>query len=200
MGGDLVVFDFDGTLTRTDTLIPFLATVDPARTARYAPVAVAAAKRRRDQRDRLKEELVGRVLGRRGEAEVTAAGERFGRIVLPRLLRRDVVAHAVGHRRAGRTVAVASASPDVVVEPAARLLGFDEVVCTRLLPPDGNGGSWRFRGANCRGVAKLEQVEAVLARLHVERFWAYGNLPDDGPMLDRADVAVVVARQRLDPL
>lgn len=196
---ELVVFDFDGTLTRTDTLLPFLATVDPVRTARHAPAAVAAAKRRRSDRDRLKEQLIGQVLAGRSSAEVVAHGERFVRRILPRLLRRDVVGHLAAHRRAGRVLALASASPDVVVEPAARLLGVDQVVCTRLAPPD-ERGPWRFRSGNCRGPEKLDQVERVAGRLGVQRLWAYGNLPDDAPLLSRADVAVTVARQRLQPL
>lgn len=199
MATELVVFDFDGTLTRGDTLIPFLTMVDPVRAARFVPAAVAIAKRRPDRRDEAKERLIARVLAGRSQAQVIAAGERFGRLVLPRLLRRDVVAHAVAHRRAGRVLAVCSASPDVVVGPAARSLGIDEVVCTDLAPPAGDAG-WRYAASNCRGEVKVERVEALVARLGAERLWAYGNLPDDAPLLGRADVAVPVDRRRLDPL
>jgi phosphatidylglycerophosphatase C len=198
--GELVVFDFDGTLTRSDTLIPFLATVDPARTARHAPPAVAAALRRPDQRDQLKERLIGRVLGRRSEDEVRRAGQRFGRRVLPRLLRPDVVAHLEAHRAAGRRLALASASPGAVVTPAAHHLAIDLVVCTGLAPPGDGSPVWRYRDGNCRGPVKLARVEALIERVGPDRLWVYGNLPDDAPILGRADVAVAVDRRRLDPL
>lgn len=202
-GTELVVFDFDGTLTRTDTLIPFLATIDPGRTARHAPPAVVGAKRFRARRDELKEGLIARVLGRRTPDEVGRAGERFARTVLPRLLRPDVVAHLRAHTAAGRAVAIASASPDAVVRPAAARLGVATVLCTDLRPPDGGDGAdgrWRYRDGNCRGGVKLARVDALARDLAPGRLWVYGNLPDDGPILDRADVAVVVRRRRLDPL
>lgn len=200
VAAELVVFDFDGTLTRSDTLIPFLATVDPVRTARHAPGAVTAATRRRDQRDELKEQLIARVLGRRSVEAIDRAGQRFARRVLPRLLRPDVVAHLHAHRAAGRTLALASASPRAVVAPAAAHLGVDLVVCTDLLAPGDEHPTWRYRDGNCRGPVKLARVEALVDQVAPDRLWAYGNLPDDQPILDRADVAIVVDRRRLDPL
>jgi phosphatidylglycerophosphatase C len=194
---DLVVFDFDGTLTRGDTLVLFLATVDPARAARYTPAAVARARRHPDRRDQLKEDLIARVLRRRSDDEVRAAGRRFARRVVPRLLRPDVVAHLRDHQRAGRQVAVASASPEAVVVPAARALGVDQVVCTRLTAPGPGPGRWSYDGENCRGSTKLERVQGLARDLGVDRLWCYGNLPDDGPLLESADVAFVVGRRRL---
>jgi HAD superfamily hydrolase (TIGR01490 family) len=199
VGVELAVFDFDGTLTRTDTLIPFLFTVDPARTLRHAPTAVVAAKRFPHRRDQLKEALIGRVLAQRSAQQLASAGERFARTVLPGLLRPDVLAHLEGHRAAGRVVAVASASPEVVVGPAARRLGVDRVVCTRLTAPD-SSQPWRYRDGNCRGEVKLARLEQLVRDVGAERLWVYGNLPDDAAILDRADVAVTVSRRRVAPL
>jgi HAD superfamily phosphoserine phosphatase-like hydrolase len=200
VGAELAVFDFDGTLTRTDTLIPFLFTVDPARTLRHAPTAVVAAKRFPDRRDQLKEALIGRVLAQRSAQQLAAAGERFARTVLPGLLRPDVVAHLEGHRAAGRVVAVASASPEVVVGPAARRLGVERVVCTQLTAPSCRSEPWRYRDGNCRGEVKLARLEELVRDVGAERLWVYGNLPDDAAILDRADVAVTVGRRRVAPL
>ncbi|MHB1139702.1 MAG: HAD-IB family hydrolase, partial [Microthrixaceae bacterium] len=69
----VAAFDFDGTLSRRDTLVPFLAKV--AGRARFVQVCsqlgLLGARRRVDMRDRdeLKIELVRRLFRGRSEAE-----------------------------------------------------------------------------------------------------------------------------------
>jgi phosphatidylglycerophosphatase C len=78
----LAAFDFDGTLTRRDTLVPFLATIAGrasllrALGAESPRLALAAAGRR--DRDLVKERVLTRILGGRSYAEVEAAGRAFG--------------------------------------------------------------------------------------------------------------------------
>ena len=78
----LAAFDFDGTLTRRDTLVPFLATIAGRATlfralgAESPRLALAAAGR--GDRDLVKQRVLTRVLGGRSYAEVEAAGRAFG--------------------------------------------------------------------------------------------------------------------------
>ena len=192
---EVAVFDFDGTLTRGDTLLPFLATVAPARVTRWAPAAVVGARRRRSERDRLKEELLGVVLRDVEPERLVRAGRSFAEGLLLRLLRPDTVAELRAHQAAGRTTVIASASPEVVVAPAAEVLGVDLAIATRLHVRDGR---WRYHGPNLRGEAKLEAVRAVIDPWAPSARWVYGNLPDDGPLLEWADHPTVVrARARI---
>ncbi len=74
----VAAFDFDGTLSRRDTLIPFLARVSGR--ARFAQVCgqlgLAGARRGVDMRDRdgVKEQMLRLLLARRSEDELRHHG------------------------------------------------------------------------------------------------------------------------------
>jgi phosphatidylglycerophosphatase C len=187
----VAAFDFDGTLTHRDTLVPFLRlAVGHARVARvFATNArhVARASRQREARDVLKERVLAACLAGAPLATVDAAVERF----VPTIrFRDDVVAKLREHHDAGHHVLVVSASPTIYVGPAVRRLGVDDVLATDLEVADGVL-TGRLATPNCRAEEKVVRLDAWLAGRDVE-LHAYGNSPDDAPMLARAHHAVWV--------
>ncbi len=80
-GRIFAAFDFDGTITRRDSLVPFLVhvagrtTVLAALAAESARLALAAAGR--GDRDTAKERVLTRVLAGQPYADVEAAGRAF---------------------------------------------------------------------------------------------------------------------------
>lgn len=187
----VAVFDLDGTLTRRDTLAPFLrAAVGPTRTmlaaVRTAP-SLVRAWRNRDARDGAKERLLVAAIGGRTERELRDASERFAPTVA---LRDDIVAHLRSHQSAGHETVVLSASPTLYVDAIARRLGIDAVIATDLEVVDGIV-TGRFSGRNCRAAEKLARLLAWLGERDVE-LHAYGNAPDDDAVLARADHAIYV--------
>ena len=54
----------------------------------------------------------------------------------------------------------------------------------------------RLEGANCRGPEKARRVRALLAERGLDdaELWAYGDSPDDEPLLDYADHGIRVDR------
>jgi HAD superfamily hydrolase (TIGR01490 family) len=193
----LAVFDFDGTITRGDTLVPLLARVSPTRTARHAPLAVAKAQRDRDRRDEAKEQLLAAVLADVDEDRVHDIGAAFVRSRLDRLTRSHVMGRLRRHQAAGHFLILASASPQFVVEPAARHLGFDRVLCTRVVR--GERG-WRLQGQNLRGEVKRRAVEHAAGELRPACTWAYGDSSDDLPLLRWAHHGFRVRRRALEPV
>jgi len=194
----IVAFDFDGTLTRRDTLLPFLARLAGpwalARAlARQAPALARAAAGADDARDAAKERLVRTLLAGLDASEVRAAGDAYGRRLARRAVRSAVAERLRAHRDAGDTVVVVSASLDAYLEPACAALGVDAVVCSRLEVDAAGHLTGRLVGGNCRGPAKVVRLvehpgaDAPLA-------WAYGDSHGDRELLARAEHPVRVPR------
>jgi phosphatidylglycerophosphatase C len=198
---DVAAFDFDGTLTEGGSVFDFLSALCGRRavlaaTAALAPRLAHAGLVGGPTADRAKERLFRRVLaGVEAERAHEVAADFAGRH-LARHRRADVVRRFDWHRGRGDRVVIVSASPELYVAVAGRLLGADGVIATRLaVGPDGTL-TGRYDGANCRGEEKLRRLRGWIDDSGGEpsRLWAYGNSRGDLRMLGAADVGVNVGR------
>src|SRR5690606_9929445 len=124
----VAAFDFDGTLARRDTLVPFLRRV---RGSTRVAVAVARAAARTRDRDALKVAAIGHLF----QGVAAADLERWGRAyaaTLPPLLRPEMVARVRWHQRAGHAVVIVSASLGAYLRPLAERLGLDAALGVEL--------------------------------------------------------------------
>lgn len=199
----VAVFDVDRTLTTRDCVVPFLRRAAGRRlltTLVRRPLATAAALLRRD-RDRLKELSCASLRGVDG-AWLDRLGTSFADEIASGWLRDDTTARLTRHRELGHTVLLASASLDAYLLPLGERLQVDDVVCTRLERDADGRLTGRLVGANCRGREKARRVREWLDAHDVSdaTLWAYGDSPDDAPLLDAADCAVWVGDTRIEPL
>jgi phosphatidylglycerophosphatase C len=196
----VAAFDFDGTLTISDSLVPFLAAVAGRATVLRALGAesprLAWAAAGRGDRDVVKERVLTRVLAGIPYADVEAAGREFA----TRLARTAVTTEGrdriAWHRREGHDVVIVSASLDVYLDEVARDLGVVHVLCTSLVADERGSCTGELRGANCRGVEKATRLRAFIHDDDVE-LWAYGNSRGDDEMLALAHHPVRVRRGRM---
>ncbi len=153
----LVFFDLDGTISRRDTLVPYLFGFmirHPWRLPRLL-LALPAAFQFLVQRDRgaLKGALIHAVMGRVKPADVAAWTAAF----VPRLVERGLFADALraieAHRCAEDHLVLMSASVDLYVPDIGKALGFSETVCSRVRW-EGDRLDGRLSGANCRDLEK----------------------------------------------
>ena len=196
----LAAFDLDGTLTRRDTLLPFLlracGLVQTAHAlAAASPLLARAAVLGGTHRDAAKAAVLERLLAGESLAPLTETAETYADDVVARRLRRDVAARVEWHRREGHELVLVSASPELYATPIGRRLGFDAVLATRLeVGPDGRL-TGRLVGANCRGAEKVARLrewcgtERVLA-------YAYGDSAGDRELLALAATAIRVSGHR----
>jgi len=161
----IAAFDFDGTMTRHDTLVPFLVSVAgrgpvlAALAAQSPRLAYAAAGR--GDRDATKARVLRRLLNGRPYADVEAAGRAYGAGLARRGIATDARDRVAWHRREGHEVVIVSASLDVYLAEVAERLGIGQVLCTSL-EVDGLGCcTGELRGRNCRGAGKLERLRAL---------------------------------------
>jgi phosphatidylglycerophosphatase C len=194
----LAAFDLDGTLTRRDTLLPFLLRA-VGREATYRAVLASAVPLARAaalggaHRDRAKAAVLGRVLAGRPRAPLAEAAEAYADHVVARELRTDVRARVDWHRSQGHELVLVSASPELYVVPIGRRLGFDGVLATRLDVDADGRFTGRLLGANCRGPEKVARLRAWRGDSLVVAY-AYGDSAGDRELLALAATAVRVGR------
>jgi len=196
----LAAFDLDGTLTRRDTLMPYLVrAVGPV--PAYRAVLASSLRLARaaalggEHRDLAKAAVLGRVLAGVALAEAAEAAEAYADHVVAHALRADVRARVDWHRAEGHELVLVSASPELYVAPIGRRLGFDDVLATRL-EVDGDGRlTGRLLGANCRGPEKVARLRRWRGD-GLALAWAYGDSAGDREMLALAATGVKLARRR----
>lgn len=178
----VAVFDLDGTLTRGDTLLPFLLhALGRMRFALRLPLALpwlAALALGLASRDRAKEGVLRAFLGGRSRAALECRGAEFAREHLPRLLRAEAMRKLAWHRERRHHCVLVSASLDLYVRPWALAAGFDDVFCSALEYRDG-AATGRLEGANCRGEEKVRRMQEKYGDLGRLVLHGYGDSPDD---------------------
>jgi HAD superfamily hydrolase (TIGR01490 family) len=97
------------------------------------------------------------------------------------------------HRRDGHLLAILSSSTPYVVEPLARHVGIDHVLCTRLTVREGRFDGTHVRPA-CYGRGKVHWAEEFARRHDVDlgRSFFYTDSYSDLPMLERVGVQRII--------
>jgi phosphatidylglycerophosphatase C len=192
---EVAAFDVDGTLTRSDTVVPYLATV-----VGWPRVLVAlswAIVRGAGRRDAVKARLVRATLTGVGGERLRVAGEAMAERMLGARANPAVLGRLRWHLDAGHTVVFVSASLRPYLEPLARTLGVHHVLCTEIHVDADGRCTGRLDGPNCRGREKLRRLQDWLApgdRLVA----AYGDAASDEPLLAAAEEGWWVRRGRLE--
>lgn len=164
----IAIFDLDGTITRSDTFLPFLVGSlwrTPSRWHRGPLLAGAVALfllRRRDN-SWLKAFFLRHIVGGRPQSALADYARRHAATTLARHVHGPARAEIERLKQAGARLVLATASPDIYVAELARGLGFDDVVCTRVGHDGAGVCTGRLDGANCYGPEKKRRVDAYLA-------------------------------------
>lgn len=187
----VAAFDFDGTLTYRDTLIPFLyyyagPLVFIRNIARSAPTLTAYGLRLM-RNDVAKERVLKKFLAGVSLATLQRQGQAFARDRLPGLLRPSALRRLQWHQKLGHQIVIISASLDLYVKPWAAALGVDHVLCTSLDVDDSGQVSGRLGTANCYGPEKLRRLREALGDTSDYLLYAYGDSRGDRELLASAD-------------
>lgn len=186
----MAAFDFDGTLTRRDTLLPFLRyLLGEARLMRLAlklsPTLLGYGFGWIDN-GTAKERVFMQTLKGMAFKHLEAEGERFARLVVPGLTREAALRRLEWHKRQGHRCIAISASLELYVAPWAREAGFDDVIATRLEVLEDGRVTGKLAGKNCYGPEKVARLEALLGPLEKVALHAYGDSRGDRELLSAA--------------
>jgi putative phosphoserine phosphatase/1-acylglycerol-3-phosphate O-acyltransferase len=197
----IAFFDLDRTLIGGYSIIA-LARETALHGARQGEVAQAA----RLLRDLLRHRVDGsggnyhrvarrlaKALAGVSEATLAELGERAYRNHIARTLYREAITLIESHRAAGRRLVIISAASRYQVEPVARVLGIDEICCTRL-EVQGGHFTGQVIAPLCHGEGKLLAARRVARqqRTTLDNCWFYSDSSDDLPLLRRVGRPVAV--------
>lgn len=182
-------FDFDDTLSRGDSVVPFLLYAvrkgaAPKSQLLRAAWGFLAQIGHPGKISRAKEHTFSFIKGKRPDELDDLCRDFFREIITPRLFE-DAIAELWRLKSTGHTVVVVSASADVYMHLLPEFLPVDAVLATRCTVENG-----AYNGkveANCRGEEKPRRIAAWLAEngltLDAEASCAYGDSVSDAPML-----------------
>jgi HAD superfamily hydrolase (TIGR01490 family) len=189
----VAAFDFDGTLTRRDTMFPFLLHI-LGMTAFVRHVLVllptlAGYGLGLIRNDIAKEKVFVRCLAGMNMDVLRQNSGLFAANVVPGLLRPEAMQRLRWHKQQGHRCVVISASLDLYVRPWAIAVGFDDVIATHLQTLDAGLVTGKLSGANCFGIEKVRRLQALLGDLNGYTLYAYGDSRGDRELLSSADYA-----------
>ncbi|HZO21087.1 MAG TPA: HAD-IB family hydrolase [Steroidobacteraceae bacterium] len=192
----LAVFDLDGTITRHDTLLPFVLGF-----ARHTPWRLAGILLFLphlalfvlgvSDRGALKSAFIRCTLAGVRRSQIDSWAARF----VPTLLERGVFAqaleHIARHKQEGARLALLSASTDLYVPAIGKALGFDEVICTGVRW-EGDRLEGHLTTPNRRGPEKARCLESLRNAHPGLVTAAYGNAGSDLEHLQLAERPLLI--------
>lgn len=204
MARRIAAFDFDGTLTRRDTVFPFLVRVHGQATVARAMARISrGAGRARftprpgdaHHRDVTKALVMRELFAGGDPARLAEQGEAYAK-ELTRQLRPSMVKQVEWHLETGHELVIVSASLAAYLHPLAAALSFDHVIGVELEVGTDGRLTGALVGPNVRGAEKATRLRAWLDGEEPEVLWAYGNSSGDRELLAMADHPVWVTEPR----
>ena len=188
----VALFDFDGTITCRDSLLPFLWQLfGPLKLVGFAllmsPLLVGYLLRIIPN-GIAKERLLGRMLGGMQMSQLQKQADRFAADTVPGMVRPQSAERITWHLAQGHRVIIVSASLELYLKPWAAALGINDVLATRLKVEQGRASA-AFEGVNCFGGEKAQRIRDYLGDVSVLEIYAYGDSRGDTEMLAMADHA-----------
>jgi phosphatidylglycerophosphatase C len=181
---NLALFDFDGTITTTDSFAPFLRFAASRRrlvfgTALLGPM-IAAYRAGLIRAPRMRGAAAWVGFRGRPEQEIVRLGARYAETLIHQV-RPRAREQLRWHQRNGDRIVVVSASLSVYLRPFCDTLGA-ELICTELEARRGVL-TGRYADGDCTG---NEKARRVLARHDLSRYadvFAYGDTQEDQALL-----------------
>ena len=204
----VAAFDFDGTLTRHDTLIPFLwSSLGPLKFAsclvRSAPWLLAYTFKLISNH-KAKARLLEVSLKGWTEYQARQHADHFVRHKLPHMWHAEGMHELTQHQRAGHATLLVSASPSIYMQQVAKRLGVNGLLCTTLQITSDGMYTGKLLGPNCHGAEKVHRLQDWLAKHTAPEqdvvLHAYGDTRGDWPMLAMAQRAWYRGRPWVKPL
>ena len=195
----IAAFDFDRTITKRDTLVPFLYRLaGPLQGFKGTLWSIQGFLSGGSDVERRRALAKGRffreVFAGRPIDALRSEGERYA-ATLPSLYRPAMVAKVDWHRSEGHELILVTASLRLYAEPAARALGFDHVIAVDLeLDPD-RRATGQMSGVNIRGREKARRLLEHVGH-KPDEMWAYGDSSGDRELLAMADHPTWIGRSK----
>ena len=185
----IAAFDFDGTITQTDSMFGFVRYVSGKWRYRLGLIWLGPLFIKYRYKwitpHRAKEVFLSHYLGGKTDEELKTLGEKFSREIIPKILRPKAIEKLRWHQQEGHRCFVVTASMAYWIKPWALENGL-EFVGTRHEVANGVF-TGKIDGKNCAGPEKVNRLLEILGNQEIEKSYAYGDTSGDKEMLEWAD-------------
>lgn len=189
----VAAFDFDGTLTYRDSLLPFAIFIRGKLKSTFnvtlALPYLLGFILHIVPRQKAKEALLRQFFKGEHIETLRKWGQEFALRGIPLLLNPKAMERFLWHKKQGHRCIVVSASIDIYLNPWAYHAGFNDVLGSRIEVGDDNTFTGKLVGLNCWGPEKVRRIEQLLGPKSNYVLYAYGDSRGDKEMLELADYA-----------
>lgn len=191
MKREIAFFDFDGTITKKDTLLEFIK-FSKGKIRFYLGFIVnlphlVAFKLGIISNQSAKEKILRFFLKDMPISVFKQYCEKFSKYVLPKLIRPKALKEIQRLKQNNTLVVIVSASPENWIEEWAQNLQL-ELIASRL-ELDGGKVTGKILGKNCHGDEKVSRIREIYDLSQYYIVAAYGDSIGDRPMLELATTA-----------
>jgi phosphatidylglycerophosphatase C len=198
----IVFFDFDGTLTQGDSLMPFLKYVHGpvkyySKLLWVIPFLIGYLAKLIPN-DVAKQRVLKHYLKNYRLEELFVLGKQFSFDVIPSLLRPKAMKRLKLHQDLGHECILVSASLEVYLLEWARSHNFNGVLCSRLRQDSFGTVTGELEGENCYGLEKVRRIEQSGYLKQNRESFAYGDTVGDLPMLCLVDHPLILENDKFN--
>lgn len=186
----IAAFDFDGTLTTKDSLLPFLVHLNGwprtlLKMAKIAPSLIGFSLGKVERQD-VKEAILTEFLSELSLATVKREAEIYSKGKLDTFLNPKMIERLKWHQDQGHQCVIVSASIDLYLIPWAIRYRLDKVISSQL-EIKGDFITGRLKDQNCWGPEKVRRLLEVVGPKNTFYLYAYGDSRGDQELLELAD-------------
>lgn len=189
----VAAFDFDGTMTDRDSLVPYLVMMmglpkvvfGLMKLTPYFILFVLGIF----SRQKTKEKIITQFLQGKSIVKLREFGRIYADQKLDGYVKSEAIERLKWHQEQGHRCILISASLDLYLLPWATRYGFDDLICSR--PELTNEGeiTGRLIGTNCWGPEKTRRLLEMIGPKENYYLYAYGDSRGDHELLELADEA-----------
>lgn len=188
MANSLALFDFDGTLTKRDTLFDFIIySVGFPKTILgiiLLPILISYKIGLYDNQ-KAKEKVIAYFFKGWDAKKFAEAGSDYSKNRLPKILKASGIDRLKWHINNGHDVAIVSASIEEWIVEWTNKLDI-RLIATQLRKKEGIL-TGQFKTKNCHGAEKVNRIKELYNLNEYEYIYAYGDTSGDKEMLELAD-------------
>ena len=185
----VAAFDFDGTITRKDTMFGFVRYVNGKFRYRLGLLWLLPILLRYRYKlispQLAKEKFLRHYLGGKTDSELQELGQKYSEKIIPRIVRPKAAEKLRWHQEQGHRCFVVTASMAYWIRPWAEANGMEFIGTIPKLTGDKFTG--KIDGKNCAGPEKVRRLLETLNGAEIEKSYAYGDTSGDKELLEWAD-------------
>ena len=184
----LYCFDFDGTITKRDTMFMFLKFYSPSKFylqfILYIPFFVLIKLKITDA-ERIKKRFITSIIGRESKDKIEKQSYLFFQEKFSLIIRQGALSFIQDIDRRYADCFIVTSSLDFWVKPFSDYLNMKLIATETKF--ENNMFSGDFKTKNCSGQEKVDRIKLAIEGKEYNKIVAYGNSSGDKDMLEWAD-------------